>query len=66
MLQQIKNKIFSGIRITGEEGLWLLREAELLDLVPLADYWRQKHNPNKYVSYVVDTNLNYTNLCDAY
>ena len=66
MLQEITEKIFSGIRITSEEGLWLLREAELLDLAPLADYWRQKHNPNKDVSYVVDTNLNYTNLCDAY
>jgi cyclic dehypoxanthinyl futalosine synthase len=66
MLQEITDKIFSGIRITSEEGLWLLREAELLDLAPLADFWRQKHNPNKDVSYVVDTNLNYTNLCDAY
>ena len=66
MLQEITEKIFSGIRITSKEGLWLLREAELLDLAPLADFWRQKHNPNKDVSYVVDTNLNYTNLCDAY
>ena len=52
MLQEITEKIFSGIRITSEEGLWLLREAELLDLAPLADFWRQKHNPNKDVSYV--------------
>ena len=66
MLQQITDKVFAGERITGEEGLWLMTEAELLDLAPLAEYWRQRHNPNHSVSYVVDTNLNYTNLCDAY
>ncbi|MBN4064551.1 CofH family radical SAM protein [Dehalococcoides mccartyi] len=66
MLQQITEKVFSGKRITAEEGLWLYREAELLDLIPLAEYWRQHHNPNRDVTYVIDTNLNYTNLCDAY
>ena len=66
MLKQITEKVFTGERITGEEGLWLMTEAELLDLAPLAEYWRQHHNPNNSVSYVVDTNLNYTNLCDAY
>jgi cyclic dehypoxanthinyl futalosine synthase len=66
MLKQITEKVFAGERITGEEGLWLMTEAELLDLAPLAEYWRQHHNSNNSVSYVVDTNLNYTNLCDAY
>ena len=66
MLKQITEKVFTGERITGVEGLWLMTEAELLDLAPLAEYWRQHHNSNNSVSYVVDTNLNYTNLCDAY
>ena len=66
MLKQITEKVFTGERITGGEGLWLMTEAELLDLAPLAEYWRQHHNSNNSVSYVVDTNLNYTNLCDAY
>ncbi len=66
MLKQITEKVFAGERITGGEGLWLMTEAELLDLAPLAEYWRQHHNSNNSVSYVVDTNLNYTNLCDAY
>ena len=66
MLKQITEKVFTGERITGAEGLWLMTEAELLDLAPLAEYWRQHHNSNNSVSYVVDTNLNYTNLCDAY
>ena len=66
MLKQITEKVFTGERITGGEGLWLMTEAELLDLAPLAEHWRQHHNSNNSVSYVVDTNLNYTNLCDAY
>ena len=66
MLKQITEKVFTGERITGGEGLWLMNEAELPDLAPLAEYWRQYHNSNNSVSYVVDTNLNYTNLCDAY
>lgn len=66
MLQQITKKVHASERITGEEGLWLMQEAELLDLVPLAEIIRQRHNPNKNVTYVVDTNLNYTNLCDAF
>ena len=66
MLQQITKKVHAGERITGEEGFWLMQEAELLDLAPLAEILRQRHNPNKDVTYVVDTNLNYTNLCDAF
>ena len=38
----------------------------LLELGSLANLLREKHNPNKEVTYVIDTNLNYTNLCDAY
>ncbi len=66
MFQQITKKVHAGERITGEEGLWLMQEAELLDLAPLAEIIRQRHNPNRNVTYVVDTNLNYTNLCDAF
>ena len=66
MLQKITEKVFSGKRLTTKEGIWLMQEAELLDLAPLAEFWRQKYNPNRKVTYVIDTNLNYTNLCDAY
>ena len=65
MLSKISKKIFNSERISIEEGIWLLKESELLDLIPLADHWRTKHNPNKNVTYVVDTNLNYTNICNT-
>ena len=66
MLRQISEKIFNSQRISVEEGIWLIQESELLDLIPLANHWRKNYNPNNDVTYVVDTNLNYTNICDAY
>ena len=66
MLKHIRGKVESGERITREEGLYLLTEANLLDLAPLAQTVRFRHNPDPVVTFVVDTNLNYTNVCDAY
>ncbi len=66
MLKQIREKVAEGQRITQDEGLFLMSHADLLDLAPLAQVWRWRHNPEPRVSFVVDTNLNYTNICDAY
>jgi len=66
MINLIRNKIARGERVTREEGLHLLRAAPLLELAPLAMKWRYRHNPERRVTFVVDTNLNYTNVCDAY
>ena len=66
MLNQIRAKVEDGERITKEEGLNLLIQANLLDLAPLAQTVRFRHNPDPVVTFVVDTNLNYTNVCDAY
>jgi cyclic dehypoxanthinyl futalosine synthase len=66
MLRTIRAKVAGGERITRDEGLRLLREVPLLELSPLAMAWRRRHNPEPRVTFVVDTNLNYTNACDAY
>lgn len=66
MLKQIREKVEAGERINVQEALFLMRDAELLDLAPLAQAWRRRHNPEQRVTFVVDTNLNYTNICDAY
>jgi cyclic dehypoxanthinyl futalosine synthase len=66
MLDRIRDKVISGERITRDEGLYLLRDAPLLDLAPLAQTVRFRHNPDPVVTFVIDTNLNYTNVCDAY
>ena len=66
MISSIKNKIANNQRITDEEALYLYKEADLLTLGSLAQERRFKLVPNKHVSFVIDTNLNYTNICDAY
>ena len=66
MLATIREKVESGRRIDSGEAMFLLRDADLLDLAPLAQRVRYRHNPEETVTYVIDTNLNYTNLCDAY
>ncbi len=66
MIKGIRAKVFGNERINADEGLYLLRDAELLDLAPLATHVRNLHNVPDRVTYVIDTNLNYTNLCDAY
>jgi len=66
MIDTIRAKVGGAQRITREEGLYLLREAPLLDLAPLAMAVRYRHNPQRRVTFVIDTNLNYTNVCDVY
>ena len=61
----IYEKIKSGNRITREEGLLLLQKAELLDLGEMANEIRFRKNPNQQVTFVVDTNPNYTNICNV-
>jgi cyclic dehypoxanthinyl futalosine synthase len=63
MLTTISSKIHAGQRITREEGLWLLRNAELLDLAELATVVRFRTNPEPRVTFVIDTNPNYSNVC---
>jgi cyclic dehypoxanthinyl futalosine synthase len=60
---EVKEKLLRGERITEEEALWLLREAELLELGQLANLVRNRKHPEKEVTFVIDRNINYTNVC---
>ncbi len=64
-LEQLYSIVRTGKRLTPEEGLFLLRNAELLDLGDLANEIRFKKNPKPQVTFVVDTNPNYTNICNV-
>ena len=66
MISSIRDKVARGERLDPDDGLFLLRDASLLDLAPLAQTVRWRLNPEPTVTFVVDTNLNYTNVCDAY
>lgn len=52
-------------RITYEEGLKLFKEAPLEELKKTANQFRFEKNPKKEVTFVLDSNPNYTNVCNA-
>jgi len=56
-------RVEEGGRITPEEALLLSEEADLLELGRLADLVRARLHPHGVVSYIVDRNVNPTNVC---
>ncbi|WP_456434558.1 cyclic dehypoxanthinyl futalosine synthase [Thermosulfuriphilus sp.] len=62
-LIDISQKILNGERIGLEEGLYLYKEADLTTLGALAHEVRLRLHPEAVVTYVVDRNINYTNIC---
>ena len=65
-LEQIQNKVLAGARITPTEALRLYRELTLPELGALADAVRQRLHPDRRVTYIVDRNINYTNICNVH
>ena len=65
MLQTIRQKIEAQERLDRQEALWLLRDAELLAVGRLADSIRRRLHPENRVTFVVDRNVNYTNVCES-
>ncbi len=63
MIQRLANKILEGERLTPEEALELYNRAELNLLGELANRVRRRLHPEPIVTYVIDRNINYTNIC---
>ncbi len=61
----VRAKVLAGERLTRQEGVALLREGELLELGMLADAVRERLHPERIVTYIIDRNINYTNVCNA-
>lgn len=64
-LKGFENRILSGGRLTGEEALQLYRSAPTYWLGRMADAVRAKKHPERVVTYIIDRNVNYTNVCVA-
>ncbi|WP_136523949.1 cyclic dehypoxanthinyl futalosine synthase [Geomonas ferrireducens] len=65
MLKTIKDKVASGAELTREEALWCLTEGDLVAVGRIADTIRRTMHPDGCVSFVVDRNVNYTNVCES-
>src|SRR6187549_917938 len=65
MIETIADKVRAGERLTGEEALALYRSAPTSLLGQLADAVRARKHPGRLVTYIIDRNVNYTNICVA-
>ncbi len=65
MLKTITAKIEKNEPIGRQEALWLLDEGDLLAVGRLADNIRRRLHPENRVTFIVDRNVNYTNICES-
>ena len=61
----IAQKIADGSRLSEVEALSAWDEFDFTELATLAQQVRFRHNPNRTVTYLVDRNINYTNVCNS-
>ena len=65
MFDRITEKVRAGERLTPEEGYFLLTDADLMGLGRLAQEVRHRMHPGNGVTFIIDSNPNYTNVCVA-
>ena len=63
MLDAIRDKALRGERLDRKDGAFLLADAPLLELGSLANEARFQRHPERRVTFVIDSNPNYTNVC---
>jgi cyclic dehypoxanthinyl futalosine synthase len=63
VMNQLFNKAISLASLSLEEGLFLYRKAPLEELMFIGNLLRQLHNPGRKVGWIVDRNVNTTNIC---
>lgn len=66
LIEEARQKALDGARLEAEDALALYRGLPLWEWGALADQARQRKNPARVVTYIVDRNVNYTNVCNVY
>jgi len=64
-LTAFEQRIAAGGRLTADEALQLYRHAPTYWLGRMADDVRRRKHPEGLVTYIIDRNVNYTNVCVA-
>ncbi len=65
MINEIAQKVMGGGRVDRAEAIELYRHAPTHLLGHLADAIRARKHPGRIVTYIIDRNVNYTNVCVA-
>jgi len=63
---ELRQKACAGERLSPEEALEIYQTSPLWELGAVADAVRQLRKPGRIVTYIIDRNINYTNVCDVY
>jgi cyclic dehypoxanthinyl futalosine synthase len=63
ILDDIYEKALKLVPLNSEEGLELYNSAPLEELMFVANKLRQKHNPGNVAGWMIDRNVNITNIC---
>src|SRR5918993_3898482 len=64
-LDSLETRIRDGGRITADEALFIDNAAPTHWLGRMADHVRARKHPDGIVTYIIDRNVNYTNVCVA-
>lgn len=64
-IRPIIEKRLSGGRLNLEDTVALLESNDMLTLGHAANYVRQQMHPDNVVTFIIDRNINYTNICVA-
>jgi cyclic dehypoxanthinyl futalosine synthase len=65
-LDAIQEVVLRGERITRDQALKLIEHEGMIELGAMADLVRRRKHPDKVVTYIIDRNVNYTNVCNAF
>jgi len=63
--QAILDRVRSGTRMTADECAFLLQSYEVARIGAAADEVRHDRHPDNIVTYIIDRNINYTNVCNV-
>lgn len=64
-IQPILDKALAGERLTSEDATSLLESNDFVRIGLAADEIRQRKIPGDVVTYIIDRNINYTNVCNV-
>jgi cyclic dehypoxanthinyl futalosine synthase len=64
-VSELLDKAVSGARLSQDDAVQLFYCDDLLALGMAADAVRRKFHPNSSVTYIIDRNINYTNVCNV-
>ena len=64
-IQTILSKVSGGGRLTSEDATALLESNDFLRIGLAAHEMRMRQNPTDVVTYIIDRNINYTNVCNV-